>query len=106
MKSVFVLSLVLGAASAFRAAVPPTARNVVSSSSPTALRFFNRDGEPSEAERARIDAEQEALNAKWAKESQNELILMSVFGIGTALPVLYLLSIALSDDGGGGTGVY
>lgn len=33
-------------------------------------------------------------------------IAMSVFGVLTTLPVLYLLVIAFSDEGGGGAGVY
>lgn len=31
---------------------------------------------------------------------------MSLFGVGTSLPVIYLLYLALTGDGGGGTGVY
>ena len=43
-------------------------------------------------------AEQEALNQRWAQESQNELVLMSVFGVGTSLPVIYLIYLAFAVD--------
>lgn len=71
-----------------------------------AMQIFGKNAEKEAAEKARIEAEQEALNAQWRKESENELVLMSVFGVGTSLPVIYLLWLALTGDGGGGAGVY
>ena len=70
------------------------------------MHIFGNKAKEEAAEKARAEAEQEALNQRWAKESQSELVLMSVFGVGTCLPILYLLWIALSGDGGGGAGVY
>ena len=72
----------------------------------TKMYIFGNKAKQQAEEKARIEAEQEALNAKWAKESQNELLLMSTFGVLTSLPVIYLLYLALTGEGGGGAGVY
>ena len=77
---------------------------------------------PSEAEKraeqARIDAEQEALNEKFRKESESDFAFMSVFGVVTrvggvqrktsgrrvdgvprrSLPIVYLIYLAFQVD--------
>jgi len=57
---------------------------------------------PSEAEKraeqARLDAEQEALNERFRKESESDFAFMSVFGVVTSLPIVYLIYLAFQVD--------
>jgi hypothetical protein len=50
------------------------------------------------AEQARIDAEQEALNERFRKESQSDFAFMSIFGVVTSLPVVYLIFLAFQVE--------
>lgn len=68
---------------------------------------FGKKKGPSEAEiAAERAAAQDKLNEKWAKESNNEMMLMTVAGVGTSLPVIYLIYLAVTADDSSGTGVF
>ena len=80
------LCALVAAASALRAPVRPAAKPAPSPVAryttetfrkPTALNIFGNKKREEEAEAARLDAEQEALNQRWAQESQNELVATS-----------------------------
>ncbi|KAJ1446016.1 hypothetical protein M885DRAFT_578294 [Pelagophyceae sp. CCMP2097] len=96
---VVVLLAALSCASAFQAPASGVQRRRVSAN------IFGKNKAAEEAaERARIEAEQEALNAQWAKESQSDFVYMSIFGVGTSLPVIYLLFLAVTSPDTGGAG--
>ena len=102
------------------------------------MNIFGNKQREEEAEAARLDAEQEALNQRWAKETMQETArtgvrsftggarsrradaidrrprnpsqqLMTIFGVGTSLPVIYLIYLAFAVDDSvdlDGTGIY
>mmetsp|Transcript_15579 Transcript_15579/g.54005 ORF Transcript_15579/g.54005 Transcript_15579/m.54005 type:complete len:122 (+) Transcript_15579:25-390(+) len=73
------------------------------------MNIFGNKQREEEAEAARLDAEQEALNQRWAKETMQETQLMTIFGVGTSLPVIYLIYLAFAVDDSvdlDGTGIY
>ena len=141
------LCALVAAASALRAPVRPAAKPAPSPVAryttetfrkPTALNIFGNKKREEEAEAARLDAEQEALNQRWAKETMQETArtgvhlfrrerdraartrstddpetpsqqLMTIFGVGTSLPVIYLIYLAFAVDDSvdlDGTGIY
>ena len=97
-----LLSVAL-AVSTVAALQPPAPRAAQAKANPAAIDVYNRATAtsaardvalygmfgPSEAEKraeqARIDAEQEALNEKFRKESESDFAFMSVFGVVTCV---------------------
>mmetsp|Transcript_7327 Transcript_7327/g.23097 ORF Transcript_7327/g.23097 Transcript_7327/m.23097 type:complete len:112 (+) Transcript_7327:162-497(+) len=111
MRTLWVSAALLATATAFQS--PSQHAGLTSRTAfrpPTELNgLFGPSKAEQEAEAARIDREQEELNAKWAKESENELVFMSVFGVATSLPVIYLIYLAFvvdPDAGAGGAGIF
>merc|ERR1719502_2304359 len=106
MKLILLLSALAASASAFSQAPVGLARvpsrpSLSVRRAPATVRYgiFG----PSKEEIAQREAEeaQDRLNAEWAKQTDNEILAMTGFGIVTGIPIVYLLYVAVSGGGSG-----
>ena len=104
------------AVSSVAALQPPASRANAAKANPAAVDLYSRATTasaardvalygmfgPSEAEKraeqARIDAEQEALNEKFRKESESDFAFMSVFGVVTCGRGVLGMCLRATDD--------